>query len=361
MWPLFVANLKMIVRNRQTLFWALVFPIIFITVFGLFNLDEVAPAKVGFIDQAGNASSEQIRESLEKIELLELAPRSDVDQATTELAAGDLDFVLRVPASFSFPSDTAQELELFSDPTNIQANQVVVGTLQSFADQSTLNLLGAKPALAIVDTPISSRNIRYIDFLTPGIIGQAIMMSAVMGIAVGVSRYREQKVLKRILATPLKIRNFLVTEVAARLVLSMIQTTLVIVVARLVFDVHVFGEYWPIYLVSALGSIIFLEFGFFIAGVTNSAAAAEGLANVTVLPLMFLSGVFFAPEALPTVVRTIVDYLPLAPLIETMRGLMLHQQSLGDFNFELSLLAIWALVMFLLAWHTFKFDRESRG
>lgn len=360
MFTLFLANLKMMIRNRQTLFWALVFPIIFIVVFGLFNLDEITPAKVGLVDRAVNQSSKQVAESLDAIDLLELSERSDLTLAKEELERGDLDFVLVLPEGFSFPARKPQELQLFSDPGNIQANQVVKGVLSTFADQTTLKSLGVEPALTITDIPVTSRNVRYIDFLTPGIIGQAVMMSAVMGIAVGITRYREQHVLKRILATPLKVRDFLVAEVGARLLLAILQTTLIIVMARVVFDVQIYGNYGWLYLVSIIGNIIFLQLGFFIAGVAKSASAAEGLANVITMPLLFLSGVFFAPETLPNVVRIAVDHLPLAPLIDILRGISVHGETPWDFRYQLGILLIWVLLMFLAAWHTFRFERESR-
>ncbi|MFH0830830.1 MAG: ABC transporter permease [Parcubacteria group bacterium] len=347
-------------RNRQTLFWSLVFPIIFIVVFGLFNLDEIVPSKVGVVDRAINQSSAQITQALDEIELLEMLQRDDLDLAKQELSQGDLDFVLAIPEDFIFPATQTQKLELFSDPTNVQANQVVKGVLGTFADQTTLKSLGVEPALSIVETSVSSRNVRYIDFLTPGIIGQAVMMSAIMGIAVGISRYREQHVLKRILATPLKVRDFLVSEVASRLLLALVQTTIIIILARLLFDVQIYGNYVWLYLVSAIGNIIFLQLGFFIAGIARSASAAEGLANVITMPLLFLSGVFFAPEALPNIVRVGVDHLPLAPLITILRGISLRSENPWDHRYQLGILLIWVLITFLAAWHTFRFERESR-
>ncbi len=360
MFKLFIADLKMMFRNKQTLFWALLFPIIFIVVFGLFNLDKVVPAKVALIDQAKNASSKQIQESLAKIDLLEIQSRDAVEPAKDQLAKGDLDFVLVIPKGFTFPANKPQELQLFSDPTNVQANQVVKGVLNTFADQSTLQALRVQPALKITETPVTSHNVRYIDFLMPGIIGQAVMMSAIIGIAVGITRYREQHVLKRILATPLKTRTFLIAEVASRLILAVIQTTLVIIMARVVFNVHVYGNYGWLYLVSIIGDLVFLQIGFFIAGVSRTASAAEGLANLVTMPMLFLSGVFFATETLPTLVQKAVQYLPLAALVDILRGIALRDETPLDHGYQLGILLIWVLGSFLLASYTFRFERESK-
>lgn len=356
---LFVADVKMILRNRQTLFWSLVFPVIFITVFGLFNLDETVPAKIGFVDKAVNEFSEDIKESLSELEILEITDRDHVDSAKEELENGDLDFVLVVPEDFIFPVAEQQTLELFSDPTNLNENQIVKSTLEKFADEATLASIAVDPTLVIKDTEISSREIRYIDFLTPGIIGQSVMFSAVVGIAIAISRYREQNVLKRIRATPLNTKNFFLAEVGARLILAMVQTSLVIVVAQLVFDVQIFGSLFWIYAVALLGNLVFLQVGFFVAGVVKTATAAEGLSNVITLPLLFLSGVFIDTATLPRAVFLVVEHLPLAPLIKILRGIALHGDLPWEYQFELGLLAAWALVMFAIAWMTFRFERGS--
>ncbi|MFO0702549.1 MAG: ABC transporter permease [Candidatus Andersenbacteria bacterium] len=357
---LLVANLKMMFRNKQTLFWALVFPIIFIVVFGLFNLDKVSPSKIALIDQAKTPASQQIADQLSHIELLELQHADDVVSAKAQLAKGDIDFVLVVPAGFALPAKKPQQLTLFSDPTNVQANQIVKGTLNTFADKTTLGLLKAAPALEIHDTPVSSKNVRYVDFLLPGIIGQAIMFSAIIGTAVGVSRYREQQVLKRILATPLKVRSFLVAEISSRLVLALVQTSLVLVTAKLAFNVQVYGSLWYVYLLAAIGNIIFLQIGFTIAGLVKTSSAAEGLSNVITMPLLFLSGVFFATDTLPNVVQHVVKYLPLTPLVDVLRNITVDGDTPWHHLDRLAILGAWVVVLFVVASRTFKLDRESR-
>ena|SRR3990167_1822595 len=356
---LFVANLKMMFRNRQTLFWALVFPIIFIVVFGLFNLDEVSPSKIVIVDQSDNEASRQVISELGKIELLESQKNIDAENAKKTLEKGDVDFVLVFPSSFELPAKKTQSLTLFSDPSNVQANQIIKATLNTFADHTTLALLKAQPALEIIDTPVTSKNVRYVDFLLPGIIGQAIMFSAIIGTAVGVSRYREQQVLKRILATPLKVRSFLVAEISSRLVLAMVQTTLVLVTARLAFNVGVAGNLLWVYLLAALGNIIFLQLGFTIAGLVKTASAAEGLANVITLPMLFLSGVFFANETLPEGVQAAVKYLPLTPLVDLLRKVTVDGENPWTDFVRLGILGAWVVLLFIIAARTFRLDREA--
>jgi len=359
---LFIANLKMLLRNRQTLFWAMVFPVLLIVVFGLFNLDEPPTSKLAVVDQASNAASENVVDALGEIETLEVSTAGDVDDAKQQLADGELDFVLVLPEQFSLPPrpGSQQSLTLFEDPANVQANAIVRGTLESFADKTTLGLAQVAPAFAIEAVQTESRNVRYVDFLMPGIIGQAIMMSAIMGTAVGISRYREQQVLRRLLATPLPTRTFLIAEVLSRLCLAVLQTSLILLTARLMFDVHVYGSYLWVYALALLGNLIFIQVGFTIAGVARSASAAEGLSNVVAMPLLILSGVFFAIDTLPDGVQAFVRLLPLTPLIETLRGVILHADVPWPHATELGIVVVWALVTFLSAWHTFRFDHESR-
>jgi len=181
------------------------------------------------------------------------------------------------------------------------------------------------------------------------------MMSAIIGIATGITRYRERKLLKRLSATPLKVRDFLMAEVLNYLVLNIVQITLIILLAKFAFDVHVYGNYLIIYAVCIFGSLIFLNIGFAIAGYSKNTKTAESLSQVIAMPMMFLSGVFFPAEALPKVIGSIVEFLPLTPMIEALRKVSIGGEGITDIWIQLAFMAGWIVISFLLAWRTFKF------
>jgi ABC-2 type transport system permease protein len=137
--------------------------------------------------------------------------------------------------------------------------------------------------------------------------------------------------------------------------LNLIQITLIILVAQQVFDVNVYGNIFLIYGICIVGSLIFLNLGFAVAGYAKNTKTAESLSQVITMPMMFFSGVFFSPEALPAIVGKIVKFLPLTPMIEALRAVSVNGEVLKDIWTQLAFMAGWIILSFLIAWKVFKF------
>src|SRR5262249_19720403 len=140
-----------------------------------------------------------------------------------------------------------------------------LGSIQRFVDAANLRLSGARPEIDLVTTSIEANDTNYYDFLLPGLIAWSVFNLSVIGIAVAVARFREQQILKRILATPLQPGLFLLAMVASRLVLSVVQAGVILVVAVGGFGAHVHGDPFWIFFYVALGNLVFLNIGFAIA------------------------------------------------------------------------------------------------
>ena len=360
-------------RNKQALFWTLAFPTMFIVIFGLFDFEGMASSSIAFIDKANNEISQQFKSGIEEIEFLTIEPVVDEEDAKNMLRQGELDFILIIPAEFTVPAPTVLdptqpglettvskpvEIQIYYDESNITTNQLVLSVFNQFIDGLNKEITQAPEYFAIQPEAFESKNINYIDVIMPGILGMAIMMAAIIGIASEITKYREQRLLKRLTATPLKVRNFLIAEVLSYLIIAAIQITLIILVARLLYNVQVFGSYFYIYLLSFLGTIIFLNLGFSVAGWAKSVNAAESMSNIIAMPMMFLSGVFFAPEMLPSWAYAVTKYLPLSPLIEALRKIANDGVGLAEVTSQLWIILAWVVVTFFIAWKSFRFDKN---
>jgi len=361
-------------RDKQAIFWSLFFPMMFIIIFGLFDFSKMGDAKYVIFNEANSEIAQQFQQGLDKITFLKKqdAPES-LDQAKQQLKDGDIDLIIVVPQDFALPpvennptmipqgnTDLTKlpkpsPIEVFYSESNITVNQVALSVVDKFVDSMNMQV-GQTPTLFSYNTEsVQTKDIKYIDVIMPGILGMAIMMSAVIGIATGISQYREQKLLKRLSATPLKVRNFLMAEVLSYLFLNIIQISLIILLARVAFHVQVYGNYFIIYLVCIIGSVIFLNLGFAVAGYAKNTKTAEALSQVITMPMMFFSGVFFSTEALPKIVGKVVEYLPLTPMVEALRTISIHAGSFQDIWKQLAFMGGWIIISFLIAWRIFRF------
>jgi ABC-2 type transport system permease protein len=353
----------MTTRDKQALFWSLAFPMMFIIIFGLFDFTKMGDAKYVIFNESNTPISSSFQDGLKKITFLkEQTAPATLDEAKKQLKNGDVDLIVYIPADFKLPdmpitADTPKPspVELYYSESNTTINQVALSVVDKFVDQMNMQVSQAPAIFSYQAQGVQAKNIKYIDILMPGILAMSIMTSAVIGISTGISRYREQKLLKRLSATPLKVRNFLMAEVLSYLIMNIVQITLIVLLARIAFGVKVYGSYPLIYLISIFGSVIFLNLGFAVAGYAKNTKTAEALSQVVTMPMMFFSGVFFSTEALPKIISKTVEYLPLTPMIEALRKVSVNGEGIQTFLPQLAFMAGWVILSFLLAWKTFKF------
>ena len=351
-----VANLKMLARNRQSLFWALAFPLMFVVVFGIFFREGDTATTIAVIDNAQDDVSRQLIASLRELEDLNVVEREDERLVRLEIDDGDLNYMLVIPEGLeaTIQNNPPARVTVVYDDTN-PIGGIVVGSVARFVDQANLQMANAPRRLALKVEGISTRQVDFLDFVLPGLAIWGIMSFSVIGLAATISSYREKKILTRILATPLSVRVFFASQVLAYVVLALVQGSIILSVGVLVFGATVGGNPLVIGFLILAGNLVFLNVGFIVGAYAKTVQAASGLGNAVVLPLMFFSGVFFPTDNLPLFLRTFVEFLPLAPMLETFRGVTLEARPLTDFPVQLMVLAGWLLGTAIVAVKTFRF------
>ena len=281
---------------------------------------------------------------------------SDLDAARQDLANGEVDVVLGVPAQRT--TSAPASIRAFYNRSNFDLNQFAIGAVERIVNGLNLRLAGvASPPLRLRETAVEGKTVDYYDFLLPGLVAMGVMNFSIIGMSVAIARFREQRILKRILATPLAPVKFLSAQVLARLMLALAQAVLILAVGVFLFGGHVYGNVLWLLLLAVVANLIFLNIGFAVAGRASNPDAAQGLGQAVALPMMFLSGVFFPTDTLPNVLRQVVEFLPLTPLIEALRKISVDGLSIVDTGPQLALLGAWVIVSFFLASRSFRFGK----
>jgi ABC-2 type transport system permease protein len=179
-----------------------------------------------------------------------------------------------------------------------------------------------------------------------------------MGMAVAITKYKEDKILKRITTTPLKSWKFIIAEVLSRLCINIVQVALILTVGIYGFHGHVYGNIFVLLPIVLLGAVLFQLIGFVIAGFAKTADAAEGMAQAIAIPMMFLGGVFFPIDALPKWLFSIIQFLPLAPLLRMIRGISIDAVSPLSNLTNMEILVGWIVVASILSVLKFRLNEE---
>src|SRR5579859_3011052 len=175
-----------------------------------------------------------------------------------------------------------------------QARAALEGFVSQFLNVANLRAANAEPVFGFTESVAQTgASTNYFAFVLVGLIGMALMNSALQGIAIAMSRYRDAQILKRIVTTPLPAWKFVSAEVLSRLVLNLIQVTVILGIGMRVFHAHVSGSLFELVCLALAGAILFQLAGFAVASVSKTTEAAEGMSQAIAVPMMFLAGVFF--------------------------------------------------------------------
>jgi ABC-2 type transport system permease protein len=177
---------------------------------------------------------------------------------------------------------------------------------------------------------ITGDAVRYVDWILPGILGMNMMFSCLFGVGYVVVRYRKNGFLKRLRATPLRSIEFVIAQVASRLVLIMLITTFVYAGTKYLLHTRMDGSYLTLFLVALVGAIALLSMGLLVAARVTSEELAGGLLNLVSWPMMMLSGVWFSLEGADQWVRQVANIFPLTHVLNSARAVMLDGATLVD-------------------------------
>ena len=359
------ANLKMMARNRQTAFWALFFPVLLVVVFGLIDFSGLSSTNAAIIDLSGGPKSELLQARLRGIEFLEIEDRSDKTldrvQAAEDLANGDLGYLIVIPPGFDPPEAAVQDDEpapvvLAYTTQNPERNQLVDGAVRNAVTEIGSGGVPVSPARLVISSVIEVPQVDYFDTVLLGLLALGIMTNSIISIAVRISTYRNQAILKRLLVTPLPIWKFFAGEVSAHLVLALLQAAIILALGVYVFGGEVRGNPGLLLLTIVLGSIVFLNLGFIVSAWARSPAAASGMGNAVALPMVFFAGTFFSTASLPGVLPYVAEVLPLTPMLDALRGVALDQAPIQEIWPHLAALGGWAAATAIAAARLFKFS-----
>ncbi len=357
-WALFAASVKMFVRNRVALFFSLFLPLIIMLIFGVLNFEGSTSISLGIVDEADSEASAAFLERLSEYEYLEIT-EGNLGSELQELEDGDRGFVLVVPPDYQPPFGGETGLVAYASTSDPSQAQVGQGLLQ----QAVAGAMAADFPGSIPDIPrvgltfesVESRDLGYIDFLVPGIVGMTVMQLGLFGVAFGFVQLKRTGALRRLFATPTSPAYFLSAQVASRLVLGYVQVAILIGIG-IWFGLQMFGSWLVLAVIVGLALLIFLAVGFAVAGWAKNEDQAAPVANLISLPMLFLSGVFFPRDAMPEFLRGITQYMPLTYVNEALRGVMNDGAGLVDLGPQLLGMGIWAMITFVIAVWLFKWE-----
>src|SRR6266700_4370473 len=211
----------------------------------------------------------------------------------------------------------------------------------------------ADPAV-VRDERVTEPGSRYIDFLIPGLLGMNLMGSGLWGVGFSVVQARTKKLLKRLMATPMRRSHYLLSFILSRLLFLFLEIAALVGFGWLMFGVGVRGSFGALALITVLGALSFAGLGMLVASRARTIEAVSGLMNLVMLPMWILSGTFFSYARFPDAMQPFVRALPLTALNDALRAVMIDGSHLADLGTPLAIVAGWGLASFVVALRIFR-------
>jgi ABC-2 type transport system permease protein len=198
--------------------------------------------------------------------------------------------------------------------------------------------------------------LRAIEYILPGIVVMALMVSGIMATATGFVEERQRGIYRRLSLTPLKRHTILGGQLIQRYLLILTQTVLLMAIGTLAFNIQVSGSLFSVWLVMTLGALCFLSIGFLLTGLISSARAANGISMVVYFMLMFLGGIFFPNTLMPDFLRAFSSALPSTQLNDALRAVMITGLGIQEVWRELLIVGGWFVGSLMLAVRLFRWE-----
>jgi ABC-2 type transport system permease protein len=203
-------------------------------------------------------------------------------------------------------------------------------------------------------SPLTQKGSRYIDFLIPGLIAMNLMMSTMWGISYSLIEKRSKKLLRRLVATPMKKSSFLLSQLVARLALSIIEICILCAFAYYYFNFTLDGSFIGLLLFFFSGMACFTGISILISSRTANTYVGNGLINAIVMPMTVLSGIFFSYHNFPDVIIPYIQAMPLTMLADGLRFVFIEGAGLKDILIPSAILSSIGLVTFLVGLRIYK-------
>ena len=333
LYQLSIMRFRLTLREPEAIFWVFIFPILLAVGLGIAFRNRPAD-----VLQVG-ATTSQLTRALAADEGL-TATTMDEQAGTRALVTGSI-----LLLAIQQPDGVAYKY----DDSNPEAR-----TARLLADRAIQTVAGRRDAVPARNQQIHEPGARYIDFVVPGLLGMNLMGSAIWGIGFSIVEARQKKLLKRLVASPMRRWQFLAAYLISRLAMLILEVAAFLGFARLMFAVPFRGSLWQLALLCVLASLAFSALGLLVSSRARTMEAASGLMNLVMLPMWILSGVFFSASRFPAMIQPVVRALPLTAAIDALRGNMLQGMNLGQMMAPIAILLAWVAVPFAVSLRIFR-------
>lgn len=358
-----LAFTKAYFRNKAAIFFTLLFPVIFLLIFGtIFGKQDQVSFSVKLINESPTQIAQALEETLAEIPVFEFSEQDtpkDLSTLKTQLGRGEIDAIIILPPDFGRVEEQGYptgELRLLYNQSDEQLGATMTAVLEDVFKKFNARIIPVDQPFTISSEPLQTADLSRFDYVFAGLLGFAILSLGVFSMSEGFIQDKKTKALLRIRLAPVKAWQLILATIANRILVGLLAIGLLFIISLLVFDFNMRGDYLHFLLFSTLSITCLLGFGTVIAGWAKDSQQAAPLASLISFPMMFLSGVFFPVFLMPPWLQSVTAFIPLTPVVDGLRLILTENYALWDLGPQILIILCWTVGLYALASKTFRWE-----
>jgi len=352
------ASLVAMLRSPTSVVFSLLFPVIFIVVFGSMVDNSIVQLKI--VLAPGCDTANPVYKAISNLSNVTVDIKSNMEEATTALQKGRLTAILNIKKLTTATPLPKYDIYITSSASSANQNTLLQTLLKNVVASMNEKIFPANPSIASIhNKELPGRVYRQIDFILPGQLGFSLLMAGVFGSSFLLFNLRQSLVLKRIAATPINRAHLIFGEMLSRLFFHVISFIIMVALGYFVFNftlVDGMYTFFEMLLFSLFGLIIFMGIGFIISGMIQNESSIAPVANTLTLPQILLCGLFFPIENYPHWLQSFCNILPLTFFVDGLRKIAFERSHIWQLPVQLTGLIIWAIVISVISIKVFKWE-----
>lgn len=353
---------KRFFRDKVALFFGILFPLIFLFVFGnLYTSNTGMTFRVAVINQSESEFATQFIDGLADSEIININEDIDtMDAAQEKMIKSELDAAINLPETFGqiqpgqeYPSG---QIKIVYTQNNQQSAVALNSVMEAQFKAINAQFIKVDEPFTVTSEQLNENSLSAFDFSFAGLLGFSIIGIGIFGPVNVFPELKKMGILRRLSTTPLRTWQYFLSTMIGQAVTGILSFACMFIVAITMFDLQVTGSWIEIIAFLLLSMVTILGIGLAIGGWAKNERQAAPLSNIVVFPMMFLSGTFFPRFLMPEWLQNLSSILPLTPVIDGVRLLTTESKTLIDILPQVGMVSIWLVIIYFIALRVFRWE-----
>lgn len=353
---------KRFFRDRLSIFFGILFPLIFLFVFGgIFGNGDNATFRIALINNSNSAFSKEFAGSLGKEKTFAVdTSAKNLDEAKEKMTRSQLDATIILPEDFGVINQTTHlpggQAKVYFTQNNATAGQTLSTILDGMFKGINQQITKSSYPFSVKSEQLQNKSLTQFEYTFAGLLGFSLLGIGIFGPVNVFPELKKQGIMRRLSTTPLKVWQYFSSTAISQSIIGLVSIGVMFLVAIFAFNLHIAGNYLELALFITLSIILILGIGLAIGGWASNERQAAPLSNIVTFPMMFLSGTFFPRFLMPEWLQNATSFLPLTPVIDGIRYIVTEGYHLTQLLPQLGIMAAWMVVIYLIAFKVFRWE-----